>query len=196
MAKSGLGVFADGHGFPVVKKALEGFGEGVDRLKALIGVDVAGPVGDLAELLRDMLFVLYRLGDACGEEDLEEAGAVVAHPACEQCVEGRAQQIDVGALVLGGKILLRHLGGQVAGRAANALAGGAGGEERMVILEANGDAPVEDVDLTKVADHDIFGLDITVDHAAAVGEAQGIADLEEELDMVVEISRWKLLFLV
>ena len=41
------------------------------------------------------------------------------------------------------------------------------------------EAPVEDVDLAEVAEHDVAGLEVAVDDAARVGEVDGLADAGE-----------------
>ena len=43
-----------------------------------------------------------------------------------------------------------------------------------------GEAPVHDEDLAEGADHDIFGFEVTMDHAFGVGVSDGIADLLED----------------
>ena len=46
------------------------------------------------------------------------------------------------------------------------------------------DPPIHDVDLAVLADHDVRGLDVAVDHSAAVGEGQGFADFDQDLQQL------------
>ena len=47
-------------------------------------------------------------------------------------------------------------------------------------VEAQRDAPVEQVHLTETADHHVLGLDVAVHHPLGVGEFQCVADLHED----------------
>ena len=49
-----------------------------------------------------------------------------------------------------------------------------------------GAAPVHDVDLAEAADEDVAGLDVAVEDAAAVGEGDGVAGLEEDGEASVQ----------
>ena len=56
----------------------------------------------------------------------------------------------------------------------------AGGSARRV-PEHLGQAPVHDVDLAEIADHDVGRLQIAMDHAARMGVGQGVADVDEDV---------------
>ena len=53
--------------------------------------------------------------------------------------------------------------------------------------QSQGDAPVHDRDFAVLADHDVLRLDVAVDHVAVVGEADGVADLHQDLDVIVPV---------
>ena len=49
------------------------------------------------------------------------------------------------------------------------------------------DAPVHQIDLTIVADHHVLGLEIAVDHAAAVRERDGVEHLEVHVEQAQQL---------
>ena len=59
------------------------------------------------------------------------------------------------------------------------------------MVEELGEAPVDEVDLAEGADHHVLGLEVAVDDAVGVGEGEGVADLEEDLEgsaVAVEVA--------
>ena len=53
------------------------------------------------------------------------------------------------------------------------------------LVDHLGQAPVEHDHLAEAAEHDVFGLQVAVDHAARVGVADRLADLDERLQQLV-----------
>ena len=86
----------------------------------------------------------------------------------DHLVEHDPERVDVAAGVDG--LALGLLGREVGGRAHDR----AGlGEALARLADGPGDAEVGHLDLAGVVDQDVAGLDVAVDHAAAVGEVQG-----------------------
>ena len=84
----------------------------------------------------------------------------------EDLVEHRAQQVDVGALAQG-TAATQHLRRPVVRRPREA--GLIGGERQATLrigTQAHRQTPVDEVDLSEAADHDVLGLQIAMDHAA------------------------------
>ena len=120
-----------------------------------------------------MRLVGDRLGEEGRLEDLHDVGAFVTEALREELVQGRAEQVDVGALVDGGGE--EHLGGHVRGRPCDAVA------ERRALRRR--DAPVDEVDLAVAADHHVLGLDVAMNDVATVRELDGPTDLREDLEV-------------
>ena len=123
-----------------------------------------------------------------GGDDSEEHGlAPVGRLAGEQLVEHRAEQVDVGAGVDRGAVARRQLGGHVGGGTEHlADVAGAGQELGQLVAGAHGDAPVEQVGLAVVAEHDVARLEVEVDDAAGVGVVDGVADLGQRAQLGLE----------
>ena len=109
----------------------------------------------------------------------------------EDLVEDGAERVDVGALRERVDEAHRLLGAHVA-RGAGDVAD-AGPEDRLVrasphdrSIDARAhdlrEAPVHHEDLAELAEHDVGGLEVAVDDAAAVGVRHGHAHLHEEVE--------------
>ena len=95
-------------------------------------------------------------------------------------MSGRAEEVDVRARVHGVGALADHLRGEVARRARHR---GALRPRAAVGPGAQRDAPVAQVHLAVLADHHVLGLDVPVQHAVAVREVRGVADLHQHLEV-------------
>src|SRR5690606_29316178 len=98
-----------------------------------------------------------------------------------------ADQVDVGERGDGNVAVAQHLGRHVAGRARHL--GGAGGQGQTagaVVAKTHGQAPVDNVDLAELADHDVVGLEVAVHDAAAMGKAHRVEHLHEDAQVPLE----------
>ena len=104
----------------------------------------------------------------------------------DDLVQDRAEQIDVAGR---GDLLDRaagHLGRHVGGRAAQAV----GLEHRVRVGELGRDprqAPVHHQHFAEVAEHDVLGLQVAMDHAAGVGERHGVGHAQQDVEVFVEL---------
>ena len=60
------------------------------------------------------------------------------------------------------------------------------GSRASILVGADRQPPVEQVDLVEGADHHVGRFDVSVDDAAAVSEPEGLADLHEDADVPVD----------
>ena len=60
---------------------------------------------------------------------------------------------------------------------------------RSLLANRLGQAPVDDQRLAVFAEHDVAGLQIAVQHAAAVGVFDGVADVDEALQQLAQFER-------
>jgi hypothetical protein len=167
----------------LVEVALDGFGEGAGAADA--GGEVAAGGVDAEGVERG--------GDARHDEGRSRieaprrGGAHLRHVAPgvvgaqrEQLKQDEPQGVHVGggadAVVLAHELFGRHvLGGAHEGALAgeSGLEVGRGGEAAVgggLVDDDAGEPPVEDVHLAEVAEHDVRGLEVAVQHAAAVRE--------------------------
>ena len=102
----------------------------------------------------------------------------------EEVVEEGGEHVDVGVEVDLLKGAVGLFGGHVAGGAADDGAGGGVGEMGGGVGggDEGGESPVEEVQVAKVADHDVGGFDVEVEDAFGVGVFDGVADVEEDLE--------------
>ncbi|MFT3774796.1 MAG: hypothetical protein QM820_56325 [Minicystis sp.] len=121
-----------------------------------------------------------------GVVDGVEALALVERLEREHLEEDDAERVDVGARVelidLAAELLGRHVAGRAHDLADLRLRLRAGGDDALVGILAGGDlgeAPVEQVHLAEITEHDVAGLEIAVQHAARVGEGDREADAAE-----------------
>ena len=107
------------------------------------------------------------------------AGVPRTAPSCVRSASGLPAGYDL-ARPLGRDALAHRHGGRCGGRSA-----GCHGCQRcrgsLLRFQHLGQAPVHDVDLAEVADHDVGRLQVAVDHAARMGIGQGIADADEDV---------------
>ncbi len=116
---------------------------------------------------------------------LLRVSAGVRRPAGDDAEEDAAEQVDVAAHVDAVARVQRLLGGHVGRRAA---AAGALGDVLGLALRghAGGQAPVHHQHLPVVAEHHVLGLQVPVDDAARVGEGHGVADAQQDLQVLAQ----------
>ncbi len=131
-----------------------------------------------------------------GADHLQQESALIRRLAGQDMVESAAEQEDVAALVdqvpAAPGLFGRHVGRRaddVGGR--RVLRFCLGVAVRRFDDSPASHAPVHDVDLAELADHDVRGLEVAVHHAAAVGESDGLADLEEDTQELGEPGRFQ-----
>ena len=108
--------------------------------------------------------------------------------AADDLVEHRAQEIDIAEEVDALDGPARHFGSHVGGRAAEAI----GLENGVRICECRrdaGEAPVHHEDFAVVAEHDVFGLEIAMDHAVGVCEGDGVGHTEQDAQVLLAKAR-------
>ena len=121
-----------------------------------------------ARRLRVVLHVLERHG--------EGGFALEWRPAGGELVENAPCGVNIGAGV--GGFAARLLGGEVLCRADHRRSLG---HRRGRIRQGAGDAEVHHLHCSGVGDHDVGGLNVTVDNARFMAEMQSIADLGHHL---------------
>ena len=193
---------------------------GLDLARDLFGAAVAGGavalervLGDGGQLRRRVFEqradARDRLGDDLGDDRVRRL-AVEGRAAGEDLEEDGAEAPDIAALVDLLELALRLLRAHVRGRSER-VAGqrrvGRAHQLRLardflsadVLLAAGfGEAPVEHHRLAELADHDVLGLQVPVDHAAAVRVGDGVADVgevREELEPLGQGPRLRQLLL-
>ncbi|HEU4369019.1 MAG TPA: hypothetical protein VFV05_12430 [Methylomirabilota bacterium] len=121
-------------------------------------------------------------GGLLGPELLEELHGIVAgerRPQAEQLVGDRADREDVGPMV---GPTAHLLGSNVAQRPHDETRA----RETALGRGDLGDAKVEDLHLPVAQQHDVAGLDVTVDDASLVRVVQPVADLHHDGQLVLE----------
>ena len=83
-------------------------------------------------------------------------------------IQNRSRQIDVAVRPNAGQRVCHHFGSNVCGRTAE--------DSISVACETVGQSPVHDENFAKLAQHYVFGLEITVDNAARMGECHCVGD--------------------
>jgi hypothetical protein len=179
-------------------------GEGAGVLVASLALGRERPGGDRIELERHGAVTLAQPREGAAHRRREELDARLARHgrlAREDLGQDRSEGEDVGAAVQ--VLALRLLGRDVAERAEHgALAREPGvdalrvprpgllGEETParsgVALEDPRDPPVHDEDLAERSEHDVRGLEVAVDDAAAVSVGDGLAHLDERSEKLVD----------
>ena len=104
-------------------------------------------------------------------------------------MQDHADGVDIGASaqLLTSQGLGRHVGERALDRAELGLAWHEVRKEpplaATVGVRPSGlcDAPVDEKHLSEGTEHDVGGLDVTVEHAALMGELEGVADLQHDL---------------
>ena len=105
-----------------------------------------------------------------------------------ELVQDRAQEVDVGPGPDPRALAVRQLGRHVGRRPAGGLQGGPVGDRGLFagLTHVDREAPVHHEDLTELAEHHILGLEVVVDDEAAVGEGDGVADLDQDPEVILE----------
>ena len=144
----------------VAAVAVSGHGLHADLLQCLrdVGIDLPGAEGHGGEVL---------------DGNRHRIVSVEGQAAGEHLVEHHAGGVDIAAVV--GVVPLGLLRGDIVG-GADGLVGGMG-----AVGEA-GDAEVRYLHCPIPEDHDVLGLDIPVDDAPAVGVAEPLHDLSDEME--------------
>ncbi|MCZ7685073.1 MAG: hypothetical protein M5U28_42405 [Sandaracinaceae bacterium] len=181
-----VGAVGEPRGVAVLEEGLHGEPDLLGVLEARVGVRIHRAADDARELLG------HALGDVGLREhdrgdDLHEGVAHVRRPPGDDLVEDGAEEVEIRPLAQAARRSAEHLGRHVERRARH-LRGLRGQREatRAVVLQADGDAPVHEVDLAELADHHVLRLEIAVQHAAAVREADGVAHLHERAEVPLE----------
>ncbi len=129
-------------------------------------------------------------------EQLDDVGVGKGGPAGQQAVEGGAQAVDVAGRTQlvnpAGGLLGAHVGrgSQPRPELRPAHVAARLGDQGAVVqrrrrrcglspTHALGQAPVDDQGLAVLAQHDVARLEVAMEHAAAVGVVDGVADVEE-----------------
>ncbi len=119
-----------------------------------------------------------------------EARPVVRRPADEQLVEDRAELVDVAAFGdvrdVPARELGRHVGGGPPGPAHH-LPRPHPGPVRGGELDR--DPPVGELHLAEASEQDVGRLEVVVQDAAAVGEGDGVAQRDQDLERGVAVDR-------
>jgi hypothetical protein len=159
----------------VLAKLEQGIAQLIDGLIARVRVPRAGPLKDGRQLLRHVGTVRVRFAAHGSRHGGQHGVAAVAQLARRRMVQAGTQQEHVRTDV---RAPARHLGWHVGRRPRQPVGG--------VVGQAPGYAPVQQVHLAEVPDHDVVGLDVAVQHATAVGESTRLADLQDDLDVALE----------
>ncbi len=178
---------APGHAVGVTTPALrtERVTQLVDAREALGRVALHRADDDRGELHRHAARQL-RLGERDGADDLEQRVTAVRRLTGRDLVKNRAEEVDVGALGWR-RAAAEHLGRHVVRRSRHHRRVGRDRQPaRGVVVRHDGEAPIDDVDLAERADHDVLGLEVAVQHTAAVSEAHRVAHLERDTDVPLE----------
>ena len=145
-----------------------------------------------------------RRGDVPGLDLLQQRRQVVAlhrRAAAQQVVQRRPEAVDVAPradlLQPPGRLLRRHVGRRADGLAGLRLDGAAAAAEvqrRLAGLDLRlaghlRQAPVHDQRLPVLAEHHVAGLQVAVQHAAAVGVGDRLADVHEAAQQLAEGDR-------
>ncbi len=139
--------------------------KGLCRRPALFFVCCQGLERDLAYLHRDVLFT-------------EEAGVLSG----QQKIEQGAQAIDICALI--GLTRIRLLFRCAIPEGEQFLARGC--EVGLPFMQEPRQTEIDDLGLVGLVDQDVAGLEIPVDHAAAVRVGDSLADFRDEGDGVIQ----------
>lgn len=123
----------------------------------------------------------------------ERAGApVIRRGPGHDFVEHRAQAEHVGALVAVADLPPRRLRGHVGHRTdgrARLAAPTLPRDGLDAVAQHEGKPPIDDIHRPVLADHDVVGLEIAVNHPPAVRERHRVADLEEYLQPLAKPLR-------
>ena len=145
------------------------------------------------------VFAALGLAEDRAEVDLIEERRLGGEQAIERGpqavdVAGNAKEIEASGGLLGAHVLRRADGraGQGLGRAA----GGRRAERGFVVrvrggvgpVERLGQAPINDQRFAIFTDHDVAWLQVAMEHAAAVGILDGVADVEEPPEELLELD--------
>ena len=184
LGPAGVALSGESPGFAVSAVLMEGVAKGPGALKAVFRVAGHGLFADGGELRRNGL-IEGGFGAVVGVHHHREEGlSRIGRRSGEGFKEDRSQKKDIGVGAQVFAVALDHLGSHIgggAGRLGDLFCQGqaAGG----VIIDGNGDAPVQDVDLAEFTEHDVFGLEIAVNDSLAMGKLNGVADLGEDFDV-------------
>jgi len=96
----------------------------------------------------------------------------------EHLEEEHAEGVYVGGGPLFGQVAVRLFRRSIRRRTGGTLAFGCAG----VVHASPRNAPIHDEDLTEFADHDVFGLQVAVNDADAMGMSDGIADAGKNVE--------------
>ena len=169
----------------MVKKLLDGVAKALHRRKAIGRFTRHGPSAHVGDFSRNILgkFALGRddRGDHFGERR-----RVVRRSPREHLEKGRPEQVNVRVRAHGTQRIAQHFRGHVVRRPCHRERGGGVRQPRVVGARGDGNAPVEDVDLAKAPEHDVFGLEVPVHNAALVREGDRIAHTDERAQVPVE----------
>lgn len=174
------------HGVAVAQVVLDGLLERVGARIPRSRVARHRGGADPGERGRD---AVRELGILRGEprRDLHDVLAGVRRAPGEHVKERRAEQVHVGVHPEARSAAAEHLGRHVARRSGEAPHVRDEREaSRPVVEERDGDAPVDEVDLAEAADHHVVRLDVAVDDAAAVREADRVAHRHEHREVPLE----------
>ena len=133
----------------------------------------------------------FGLDDADGGED-GAVGEIVGELAGEEFVGDDAESVDVGAGVDLVGVAGGLFGGHVGEGAKDGADFGVHGGELDVGIVGDGETEVEDLGMRGIVgiggghDEDVGGLEVAVDDAFWVGIVDGVSDLGEELEPVLE----------
>ena len=167
-------------------------------LVAAVAVFLEALEDDALDVFADGFAELAGRGGGGGADVLQHlahvADDLVGEAAGQDLVEDDAKGIDVGADVDHFAAALGLLGAGP-GHRAEELAGDGHELEGFAVRPARGfaasdfrEAKVEDVRVALAIDDDVAGLEVAVDDALEVGGADGLADLDEHAEGVVDIA--------
>ncbi len=183
----GLGLDRERFRAAVSNETLDLTAQCFGALEALRRCERHGAARDAGELLAPFA----RQCGRCGEhavDDLHQLLSPMRRAARDDLEEDRAEQVHVRVLgdlrCRAAQHLRRHVrrGPGELGRLRRERQSAA-----LVVVDGDGDAPVDDVHLSERTDHHVLGLEIAVNDAAAVRVAHRIAHLDQ--DREVEAQR-------
>ncbi len=189
----------------VGRPPLDLVGQGPTRRVAVLGPRRHRLEADRLERRVDGRVELSGSGEVAAADLAEDLAdiALEGGPARKEAVERRAQAVDVRprpeVLELAGGLLGAHVGGGAHGAARQRLgatAGRAGHQGALAefargvgLSQGLGEPPVDDKGLAVLADDDVCGLDVAVQHAARVGVLDGVADVDEPPEQLAKLQR-------
>ena len=116
--------------------------------------------------------ILHRIGHA-----FAYGLALVRSLANDDLKQDTAKDIDVAGFPNLREFVLGHFGCHIDWRATHA--------ERFSGVHIDGETPVHHKHFTERAEHDVFGFQVAVDDVAIMSKCNGIADLHEDLDILL-----------